>query len=189
MNRFSRKSSRPAARAQLLLEALEDRLVLSTVDLTTRGSEGLLNGALFRQCDAQPTGTGVIRSFVRLQTNAATEQGYNTDARPLQFDENKSPQFTRSQLLSGVPRVTIGTTTYREFLLDINQKGSAPLLSLDELRVYVGNAPNLQGYDAATKQLAGQDAVYDLDGDGADNWVKLNYRLNAGSGAGAMFVY
>jgi SdrD B-like domain len=185
MSWFSRKRLRPATTLRLQLESLEDRLVPSTLDLTTRGAQGVLNGALFQQCDAQPTGTGVIRSFVRLQTNAATEQGYNTDARPLQFDENNSPQFTRSQLLSGVPRVTIGTTVYRQFLLDINQKASQPLLSLDELRLYVGNSQNLSGYDPATKQLAGLSPVYDL----GDNWVKLNYRLNPGSGAGDMFVY
>src|SRR3954471_19109172 len=54
------------------LEALEGRLVLSgtPLDLTARGSEGVINDAIFRQCDARPTGTGVISSFVRIQTNA-----------------------------------------------------------------------------------------------------------------------
>src|SRR5262245_57271593 len=90
---FSRKTPatpRPgAARKRLGLEALEDRLVPSgtpTVDLTTRGSFGSINGADFLQFDPKPTGTGVINSFVRLQTSnakASVEQGYNTSARPL----------------------------------------------------------------------------------------------------------
>ncbi len=181
-----------SARTPLSAEALEDRLLPSgMVDLTARGSEGWINEARFRQCDAQPTGTGVIRSFVRVQTANASgtlEQGYNTDGRPLQFDENKSPQFTRSLRLDDVPHVDIDGIVYREFLLDINQRSSQPLLSLDELRVYVGTAPDLLGYDPGTHQLAGLSPVYDLDADG-DSWIKLNYRLNAGSGAGDIFAY
>src|SRR5262245_21293305 len=127
---------------KLHLDALEDRLALSTVDLTAAGANGAINGALFQQCDAQPTGTGYIRSFVRVQganAGASVEHGYNTDARPLQFDENNSPQFTRSLRLGDVPLTSNGGTLYREFLLDINQKSSAPLLSLAELRIYVTN--------------------------------------------------
>src|SRR5262245_57950460 len=72
---------------RLRIEGLEERLVPSgnPLDLTARGAVGEINGALFRQYDARPTGTGVIDSFVRLQVpNARTsiQQGYNTDARP-----------------------------------------------------------------------------------------------------------
>jgi hypothetical protein len=170
------------------LEELGERIVPSTLlDLTTRGAEGVINGAVFRQVDAQPTGTGFIRSFVRLQTNAAIEQGYNTDARPLQFNENKSPQFTRSLKVGEVPLVSVAGVLYREFLLDVNQKASAPLISLDQLKIYIGSAGNLTGYDAATGKLAGLDPVYDLDADG-DRSVVLDYRLNSGSGSGDMTV-
>src|SRR4051812_16999352 len=65
------RAAKPAAcPARVRVEQLEDRLVPSgtpTVDLTTHGAAGAANGALFRQFDAQPTGTGVINSFVRLQ--------------------------------------------------------------------------------------------------------------------------
>ncbi|HEX5269932.1 MAG TPA: hypothetical protein VFW33_05575, partial [Gemmataceae bacterium] len=174
------------------LEALEDRLVpTGMLDLTTRGAVGDVNGAIFRQSDPQPTGTGVIRSFVRLQTSngkATVEQGYNTDNRPLQFDENNSPQFTRSLRLSDLPTEDVGGVTYRVFLLDINQKSSQPYLSLDELRLFVGDAPNLSGYQTATNQLPGAALVYDLDA-GGDSWVKLDSRLNSGSGSGDMLLY
>ncbi len=70
-----------------------------TLDLTTAGSSGYIDLAYFVQIDPQTTGTGVIESFVRLSTNQAVSQGYNTDARPLELDENNSPQFTRSLLL------------------------------------------------------------------------------------------
>jgi hypothetical protein len=187
-------SARQAARPQSAvprLEALEDRLVPSgapTLDLTTPGAIGAINGAIFLECANQPTGTGVIRSFVRLQTpngKATVEQGYNTDVRPLQFDENNSPQFTRALHLSELPVVNVGGANYREFLLDINQKSSQPYLSLDELRLYVGGQAPLWGYDAATQQLGGQTAVYDM---GGGNWVKLDARLNHGSGSGDMLL-
>jgi hypothetical protein len=136
--------------------------------------------------DAQPTGSGVIRSFVRVQS-AGVEEGYNTDARPLQMDENKSRTFTRSLTVGQVPVVWVNNVAYREFLLDVNQKASSPLLSLDELRLYVGAAGNLTGYDATAKTLADLAPVYDMDGAG-DVTVKLDYRLNPGSGGGDMVV-
>src|SRR5262249_53681335 len=87
--------------------------------------------------------------------------------------------------LSELPQVTVGSGTYRAFLLDINQKSSQPLLSLDQLRLYVAGAPNLTGYDGSKGRLAGLDPVYDMDA-GRDASVKLNYLLNSGSGSGDM---
>jgi SdrD B-like domain len=169
------------------LQVLDERAVPATlVDLTTHGAEETANRAIFRQVDPQPTGTGVIRSFVRIQ-GTGVERGYNTDARPLQLNENKSPQFTRSITIGDVPVVVVDGVAYREFLLDINQAGSKPLLSLDELRLYVGTAPNLTGYNATSKTLAGLAPVYDLDSAG-NVTVKMNYRLNPGSGGGDVAV-
>ena len=186
--------SRPVTRrTRLLVEQLEDRWVPSsvlppTVDLTTAGSIGQINGAIFRQADHQPSGSGVIDSFVRLKApgNSTIEQGYNTDFRPLQFDENNSPQFTRSLLLSSVPTVTIGGVPYREFLLDINQKSSDPLLSLDELRFYTAGRGDLHNYNTTTNTLDGHTARYDMGP--PDNWVKLNARLSHGSGSSDMLL-
>src|SRR5205814_1742512 len=95
-----KRGAQDPAGTHLGVEQLEARLVPTTtpaVDLTTHGSYGEVGDGLFRQYDAQPTGTGVIQSFVRLQGrgNQAVTQGYNTDHRPVQFDENTSPQFTR----------------------------------------------------------------------------------------------
>jgi hypothetical protein len=173
------------------VEQLDDRLVPSAtlLDLTAAGSAATLdNGSIVQQTDAQPTGTGYIHSFVRVQGAASgggIEQGYNTTARPLQFDENKSPQFTHELTLGQVPLVVVNGHAYREFLLDINQKTSARYLSLDEVRVYLGNVSNLTGYNAADHTLAGLGAIYDLDSAG-DVSVKLDYWLNAGSGSGDM---
>lgn len=173
-------------------DALEARDVPSAtpLDLTQRGSHGGVNGGLFYQYDARPTGTGKIDSFLRVQAlgNKTVEQGYNTDARPLQFDENKSPQFTRSIRVADLPLVSVEGGQYREVLLDINQKASASQLSLDELRVYVGGAGNVTRYDPVSRTLGGLTPVYDLDGAG-DAYVRLDARLNTGSGSGDMLFY
>src|SRR4051794_20442218 len=84
-------------RCRPVLEALEDRFVPSTVpiDLTTAGAHGSVGGVIFQQGDVQPSGSGVIDSFVRIHAlgGGGQEQGYNTSARPLQFNENSSPTF------------------------------------------------------------------------------------------------
>ena len=172
---------------RMSLESLDSRDVPSaTLDVTTRGSGGTVNAALFRQSDVQPTGTGVISSFLRVQ-GAGAESGYNTDARPLQFQEKSSPKFTRSLHLSDVPVSVVGGVGYRQLLLDINQDSSSPLLSLDDLKVFVGDRGNLAGYDGATGTLAGLNAAYDLDA-GGDNTVLMDASLNPGSGSGDLAV-
>ncbi len=186
-NRRSQAKAQRTACARPQVEQLEDRTTPAVLDLATHGAIGTLNGGIFRQFDAQPTGTGIIDSFVRIQSiKGAVQQGFNSDYRRVQFDENTSPQFDRSLPLSEVPKVDIGGVVYREFLLDINQKASQPLLSLDEMRIYMGNAPSLTGYDTGTQQLAGLNAVYDL---GAANGILLDARLNQGSGKGDMLAY
>jgi hypothetical protein len=154
-------------------------------DLTTAGTTALVGGAWFYDLAAAPTGTGNIDSFVRISSNAGTEQGYNTSGRPVPFDENTSPTFTRDLQLSAVPIVNIGGTNYREFLLDINQTSNDPLLSLDEVRVYQAATGGINSNTFAGLGTA----IYDMDAGGADNWVKLNYNLNSGSGSGDMLLY
>ncbi len=75
------------------------------IDLRTDAATGTANGAWFVQSGADASaGTGLINAFVRVHASD-NEEGYNTDARPLQFDENSSPSFTKSLLLSEVPIV------------------------------------------------------------------------------------
>jgi hypothetical protein len=109
------------------------------VDLTAPGSSATINGAVYQQEIFQPAGTGFIRSFVRLQSpgHSTEEKGYNTDGRKTLFDENNSPQFTRSLLLSDLVSLNGNYT----FLLDVNEpngKKDDGLLNLTELKVYLG---------------------------------------------------
>ncbi len=156
-------------------------------DLTGYISETAhINDAWFYNVHAAATGTGVIDSFVRIH-GGAVEQGYNTDGRPVQFDENTSPQFTRSLLLSDVPIVYLAgdPTPYREFLLDINQEKHSPLLALDDIEIYQTDAGNHTNFG----EPGFGKMVYDLDAGPEDNWILLDYSLNTGSGSGDMFAY
>jgi hypothetical protein len=175
-----------AAWGRLEVENLEDRFVLSVLDLTTAGAAGTINGASFQQANPQPTGVGVINDFLRIQSHGSpVEQGYNSDVRPTQFDEKTDPNFTRTIHLSELPTVMIDNTPYKVILLGINQDHAHPLLSLDELRLYASDNPVLSGYDPGTKTLGGQTAVYDM----GNNWVALNANLTHGNGSGDMYLY
>jgi hypothetical protein len=155
-----------------------------TLDLTTQDF-GQIDEAYFMRAYSQSTGTGVIDPFVRLSTNQPISHGYNTSFRPLQYDENNSPNFTRTLSLSEVPVFNIGGIDYREFMLDINQIGTrrGRMLSLDQIEIYLDDSPDLTGYPSGLGTL-----IYELD-DGSDNWIKLNAMLNHGSGSGDMLAY
>jgi hypothetical protein len=158
-----------------------------TLDLTTAGSSGYIDDAYSEQVDPQSTGSGVMKPFVRLSTNEDISQGYNTGARPLEFDENNSPQFTRPLSLEDirpVPIVCTDETLYREFLLDINQNGTPEgrYLSLDTVEIYLANSGDLTGYPSLGELIC------DLDATG-DNWVGLDYKSNHGGGSGDLLAY
>ena len=155
------------------------------IDLTTVGSSGTVNGGYFLQTSPQPTGTGYFNPFVRIQ-NTGTEKGYNTDARPVQFDTKDENQWTHSIRLSDVSTTRYKGKDYRVFLLDINEGGNTTLskLSLDQVQIFVSNTSgSLNNYPNLGT------LVWQLDTPTADNRVELNYKLNHGSGSGDMFLY
>src|SRR5688572_14480065 len=60
----------------------------AVVDLIT-GNSGSINGAQFVWTDSQPTGTGYIEPFLRIQ-RTGVEQGYNTSyGRPWDTKDGK----------------------------------------------------------------------------------------------------
>ncbi len=89
-----------------------------------------------------------------------------------------------------MPLFTIDGEVYREFGLDINQQGTDPLLSLDEIQLWVGGAlnPSVTTFTAGVLDFLTGTLVYQLDA-GADNNILLNYNLNPGSGGGDMYFY
>jgi hypothetical protein len=175
-------SSRPRLFVLLGLLAAAGAARAAIMDLTEEGAEADVYGARFIQFDSQTAaGTGYLDSFVRLQAKGI-EAGYNTDGQ-LQFDTKGGP-FTRAIRVGDIPETLLHGILYRQLLLDINESHSRPLLSLDELRIHVAAAANLTGY--GTNPSFGR-AVFDLDKT-ADNWIKLNYTLNSGSGRGDMLA-
>ncbi len=173
------------------IESLEGRVVLSVVDLTAVGSSGTINGAIFRQGQTAPAGSGTLESFVRIQ-QTGTEYGYNTDAaRPytdpilLNGGTGTTATFNRALPLDTVPIVSIGGQAYLDFSLDINQQSSAPLISLDEVQVSIAGSNTVQGYSTDGTYGGQASLVYDMGGS-ASTWVKLNADLSPGSGGADM---
>lgn len=160
---------------------------LGELDLTAVGSSGSINGALYQQINPSSTGTGVISSFVEIGGNTDYVRGFNTTANGVAGDNDNgsSNVFNHELLLSDVPIVTIGGIGYRQFLLDINQTGVDPLLSLDLLQLRQSATAN---FSTVASMLAGSSLAYDMDL-GGDSWIKLNYSNNTGSGSGDMFAY
>lgn len=161
----------------------------ATVDLTTAGTNGTVNGALFYQWDGQSTGTGTIQSFVEIGGNSDVTQAYNTTVNNV-LNNGSSDQFNHALLLSAVPIVNINGVDYREFILDVNQTGADPLISLDEIQVFTSNTPNqsVTSFSGGILQLTDASLAYRLDA-GSDSYIRLNYALNSGSGSGDMLFY
>jgi hypothetical protein len=173
-------------RTTLGVEALEDRRVPATLNLTTRGAEGAANGALFRQLNADTLGSDPTHTFLRLQEGligsllGSNEEGYNTNARPLQFDTVANG--TRALTLGEVRIVTVNGVEYREFLLTVHQPALLANINLEDLQIFVGNSDRVRGYNANNNRLGGLTAVYDLDR-GGNNTVRLNDNLNRSNSA------
>src|SRR5437660_11401036 len=114
------------------------RALASGCDLFTASANCTFNGANFYVTDPQPTGTGFIDSFLRVQQKG-TEQGYNTGPRPIQpgMDSKTDPNFTRNITVGEVPVVG----NYRQFFLDINEQAAewGKLLTLDQLKIFVSD--------------------------------------------------
>jgi hypothetical protein len=105
------------------------------------------------------------------------------------IDDKVDPNFTRNLTVDAVP--VLGG--YRQFFLDINEEAAdwGKLLTLDQLKIFVSDTPNLNNYSAAGGgMLAGATKVYDMETLVHDNWINLDYTLNkGGSGKGDMVVY
>lgn len=165
----------------------------TTVDLTTAGSSGTINGAQYRQGEMLPAGTGSIEAFVRLEeasnpndaNHDGVEQGYNTTVDSV-FDNTADNPHNHEVLLSNVSTVTILGLPYYQFLLDVNEPSGAnkEFISLTDVRIYQSATPN-----QSTTTLAGLgNLVYHMDA-GSDSTVLLDATLSSGSGQSDMFLY
>jgi hypothetical protein len=193
----------------------------TTIDLT--GAPGKNNGTgtaaftggnfVVQQISPQSTGTGVIDSFLRVQSQNS-EQGYNT-SNGTPYDD-KAGNFTRALTLSEVPivnlsctaagctQVTSGGTAYRQFLLDLNQNsgGNNNLIDLNQVEIFQTNGdPTCPGNPSANcgtsvsgtypiiSGLGGP--IFQMSGASTapQTTIHMDYSLNPGSGAGDLFFY
>lgn len=170
--------------AALCLSAVPARAAM--YDLSARPMGPVtINGAWFYNVETQSTGTGVMDSFIKIQSNVDVEQGYNSDGRPVTYDEKNTPNH--SLPLTDVPIVSLpGKGMFREFLLDLDEplaQGQG-LISLDTVQIFLASVGNLTG------PVAGLGTpIYNMDIPTPDNYIRLNAGLGHGSGSGDMFAY
>jgi hypothetical protein len=203
--RFARKRLRRLSGAP---EVLEDRTVPTILDLTnspvlasgmvTGSGAGASTGAIFTDSTSHNTsGSGKFGSFVRIENNPGPENGVNTNfpSKTILNDKDAGgSNFNFAIRLNQLPVVIKGGTAYYEFLLDLNQFKSAPLISLDELRLYVSPSDQLNFYDPKNFTLSSSPAetdfvkpVYDMTGADpagfrSDTYVKLDASTTGGPG-------
>lgn len=119
------------------------------INLTFNGATVNHNGAIFTQ-GGIGAGTGNFDPFLTYNANTDQEEGYNsTKGTPgiPQFDEFYGGGRTHALRASAIPTFDIGGTLYRVILLDANDTGADPYNSIDKLKVYLDDQPNLAGYN------------------------------------------
>ncbi len=162
-----------------------------TDQATPPADPGAFNDALIKSyTTTSSTGTGVISSFLRVQADGY-EAGYNTDGRPLQFDENTALSFTHSITLAQVPTIIEGGIEYYVFNLDLNENnnGDSPLITLQNFKIFGATVPDLANIDTSTLLFPEGLAtlLYELDGGGNVSIDLTDW--NSGSGTGDYAVY
>src|SRR5882762_9696315 len=118
----------------------------TVVDLINGDNGTITNSygtATFQFTQPQPTGTGIIQPFLRVQ-NDPSEQGYNTSGGT-PFDDKPGPwthNLTFADLMTTA--VTINGQNYFKLLLDINEpNGAKSNISLDQLQFYTSTQGSL----------------------------------------------
>src|SRR5437867_13142215 len=152
------------------------------VDLTGSNDSGTINGAQFVFTTPQPTGTGVIQPFLRLE-NTPVELGYNTSGGT-PFDDKAGP-WTHDLTFGALQntQVTLGGVSYFKLLLDVNEPGGKKsLISLDQLQFYTSS---VGGQTTSTVTSLGTLRYTFGSGDSAI----LDASRTHGSGSGHMYAY
>jgi hypothetical protein len=133
----------------------------------------------------QPTGTGYIDPFLRVQANG-TEQGYNTSGGT-PFDDKGGPwthdiQFSDLQSTT----VTLNGTSYFKILVDLNEpNGAKSTIDLTNLQFYT----SASGSNTTTNLSSLGTLRYSMDTAGGDNTVQFDAGRNHGSGSGDAYLY
>ncbi|PYK73313.1 MAG: hypothetical protein DME44_01620 [Verrucomicrobia bacterium] len=183
-NCYRRESDPMIARSIVLIVAI---IICTTagatvVDLTGSNESGTINDAQFVFTTPQPTGTGVIQPFLRVE-NTPIEQGYNTSGGT-PFDDKAGP-WTHDLTFGDLQntQVALGGVSYFKLLLDVNEPGgSKSLISLDQLQLYTSTV----GSQTTTNVGLLGTLRYTF---GSGDRVILDASRNHGSGSGDMYAY
>ena len=160
----------------------------TTVDLINNDEGSFTNQygtSIFQFTQPQPTGTGVIDPFLRVQANG-TEQGYNTSGGT-PFDDKAGP-WTHNIQFSDLQstQVTVNGTAYFKILVDLNEPGGAKsTIDLTNLQFYTSSV----GSQTTTNLSSLGTLRYSMDTAGGDNTVQFDAGRNHGSGSGDAFFY
>jgi hypothetical protein len=160
----------------------------TVVDLVNNDQGTITNQygtAIFQFTQPQPTGTGYIDPFLRVQASP-TEQGYNTSGGT-PFDDKGGPwthDITFSDLQSTA--VTVNGTLYFKILVDLNEpNGAKSTISLENIQFYTSST----GSKTTTDLSSLGTLRYSMDTAGGDNTVLFDAGRNHGSGSGDAFLY
>jgi hypothetical protein len=141
--------------------------------------------SIFQFTQPQPTGTGVIDPFLRVQASPS-EQGYNTSGGT-PFDDKGGP-WTHDIRFSDLQStaVTLNGTSYFKILVDLNEpNGAKSTIDLTNLQFYTSST----GSKTTTNLSQLGTLRYSMDTAGGDNTVQFDAGRNHGSGSGDAFLY
>jgi hypothetical protein len=178
------KSKATAGLVAILITFVPSLVSAKVIDLTGSNDSGRVNNAQFDWTPSQPTGTGFIQSFLRVQASP-TEQGYNTSGGT-PFDDKAGP-FTHDITVADLNETieVIDGVSYFKLLLDVNEPGGGQsLISLDRLEFYTSPEGGKTTEDVGSLGIL----RWSLD-TGGNNSVLLDAARNHGSGSGDMFAY
>jgi hypothetical protein len=163
----------------------------TVVDLINNDQGSITNQygtAYFQFTQPQPTGTGYIDPFLRVQANG-TEQGYNTSGvSPAAPFDDKAGIWTHDIKLSDLQATTVSLNgqNYFVIMVDLNEpNGAKSTIDLTNIQFYTSATGS-----KTTETLSSLGTLrYSMDTNGGDNTVLFDASRNNGSGSGDAFLY
>ncbi|HPA18034.1 MAG TPA: hypothetical protein PLU30_09820 [Verrucomicrobiae bacterium] len=163
-----------------------DTTIIDNVTVT-----GSFIGDAFFRFGAGGSGSGVYRRMFNMSDGKVTtnnaEEGYN---RPQIMDVGQLSlqSFTYDIHMSNL--LTDKSGQYYVFALDINQVGSTPFLSLDNVQVYTRNGEDPSPLPTNSSQLGNLGTLrYAMNNSATQSYVIMDYNSNPGSGQQDLFLF
>ena len=186
------------AAAAALLPASAGAVIVDLTAVPTSDANKVTtsDGVVWSQTQQQPTGTGVIDPFLRMQdSNSAIEEGYNTSATPRPMDD-LSNSGSGDNYVHDVLYSTVDTSGgFIKLLLDANQTGSQGYLTMSKFVIWIVDSPAGNTASTLTELYAELGtAAYDMDISLGNSQVNLavqtsnGFNANNGSGSGDLYV-